>query len=147
MTLRNPSESEVRHEPLIQPIVSTQSRSVARRGGKIRGWSNKDTTPAGLAGNLGSNPSPWARLKCSMRSAQPMAAKTVSLINGGDIDLERARAVKRRVQVRPCTAPGSIPGHVFPSTLEGELADVCHQWLRTPLVSASKPNAGFAAVA
>lgn len=74
-----------------------------------------------------------------------MAAKTVSLINGGGID-PTVGAVKRRVQVRPCTAPGSTPGHVFPSTLEGEPAEAFRQWLRTPLVSASKPNAGFAAV-
>lgn len=46
MTLRNPSESEVRHEPLIQPIVSTQSRSVARRGGKTGGRLIKDRTLA-----------------------------------------------------------------------------------------------------
>lgn len=75
-----------------------------------------------------------------------MAAKTVSPINGGDTD-PIVGAAQRRVQVRPCTAPGSIPGHVFPSTLEGELADACRQRIRTPLVSASKPDAGFAAVA
>lgn len=46
------------------------------------------------------------------------------------------RGGNRRVQVRPCTAPGSIPGHVFPSTPEGDLADACRQRLRTQLVSA-----------
>lgn len=45
------------------------------------------------------------------------------------------RGGKRRVQVRPCTAPGSIPGHVFPSTPEGDLAErvasgVRSRWFR-----------------
>ena len=135
MTLRNPSESEVRHKTLIQPIVSTQSRSVARRGGNTGGGPIKDTTPACLAGNLGSNPSPWARLKCSMRSAQPMTAKTVSLKTAETSTRLSGRSsdVCRCGRARP---PGSTPGHVFPSTLEGGLADACRQRLRTPLVSA-----------
>ena len=114
MTLRNPSESEVRHEkPLMNPIVSIQSRSVARRGGKTGGRLIKDRTPACFAGNLGSNPSPWARLKCSMRSAQPMTAKTVSLktaetstrLSGRSSDVCRCGRARPPVRLRATSSP------------------------------------------
>ena len=45
MTLRNPSESEVRYEkPLMNTIVLTHPRPVARRGGKISGGSAMAST-------------------------------------------------------------------------------------------------------
>lgn len=135
MTLRNPSESEVRHEPLIQPIVSTQSRSVARRGGKTGGRLIKDRTLARCGRKSGFESQPLGSAEVFYAECPADDRENGVSENGGDID-PTVGAVKRRVQVRPCTAPGSTPGHVFPSTLEGGLADACRQRLRTPLVSA-----------
>lgn len=145
MTLQHPDESEVQYATLIQTIVLTHSRSVARRGGKTGGRLIKDRTLARCGRKSGFESQPLGSAEVFFAEGPADGRENGVSENGGDID-PIVGAAKRRVQVRPCTAPGSTPGHVFPSTLEGELSDACRQWLRTPLVSASKPNAGFAAV-
>lgn len=92
MTLRNPSESEVPYETLIHPIVSTESRQAARSGGKTReagaGMGHGVPRSCGFDSRI-SNSAAVFFAECPAE-----AAKTMSLINGGDIDLDRARAAE-----------------------------------------------------
>lgn len=123
MTLRHPSESEVTYEPLIQPIVSTQSRQAARSGGKTReagaGMGHGVPRSCGFDSRV-SNSAEVFYAECPAE-----AAKTMSLINGGDIDLDRARAAETTC------AGAAVHGSGFDSRTRlrgGSIAVVLARW-------------------